>query len=836
MLGTGKNTGNAAFFTILAQKCSETLCKGLEKLFDNVDTEELTYWEKFGYKYLGMLSFFSWAEISEMLESLKISNVFYAKCILQLYYGENLSQNRDILSEIDTGRQRFLADAEGVREQIDIDTALSGVIYLADHASQYDEKNICQAVKRVSISGEEHFLPIIPCEKYSFGLVYPWPGTETAETELLARATKAAENIGFECVMLSDFGRVLDESQHETDEYVACEKLMYVMTTHYESHKTVDSYYYHLLWNPPDIPLNTAYYEGKVLDNYLMNDDYLIYDFGGMSNHLRSMLVHKPRTLEGASTFVGSFPKSAIMAPNLDDPKLFYCGMNWEKAQGNNNRHAGLFELLDKTGKVKFYGPEVMESWGGIRPWEGYECYQYSIPFDGFSILKEINSCGICLAISSDAHRRAGAVTNRAYEACAAGAVIISDNNVFMEEYFGDTVLYVTYNKVNPQDTFQQIMEKYQWIVEHKEEALDMARRSQKIFVERFCMEKGILDVTKNHYGRFKTIEKDLFARNNSKTVLVTCVLNSQDEKDIGELLQRRIENVSHQYYCNIILGVACDTSIAEAVRNYARSVFVNISVVPMDMFDEKGSRCVTDAQAISAIQKTIAHDYYMNMQEDELWFYDHVTTLVRTIEDAEGSGETVGAYAGMLSEDSKGIRRTYVFENLTYARVYYMKHPVDLPVAGQFMFKSECEKFVPEYILGCVDGLEHAMYTALLWIKHHKTIAFSKRMTCIWQYEVSNSAFTILDINLQIRFIRGLVKYDLPSTGLGTGLNGQESRRSRKDFMLTMPLAQSISIRFWRKLSCCMNNKRGIGKAVYKHFQKKLTAYNELMEKLQEG
>lgn len=151
--------------------------------------------------------------------------------------------------------------------------------------------------------------------------------------------------------------------------------------------------------------------------------------------------------------------------------------MNWEKAVGDSNRHAGLFELLDKTEKIKFYGPDVVESWGEIRPWEGYQCYQHPIPFDGFSILKEINSCGVCLAISSDAHRRAGAVTNRAYEACAAGAVIISDNNVFMEEYFKDSVLYVTYNKNNPQDTFQQIMEKYQWIVEHKEQALEMAEK-----------------------------------------------------------------------------------------------------------------------------------------------------------------------------------------------------------------------------------------------------------------------------------------------------------------------------------------------------------------------
>ena len=65
-------------------------------------------------------------------------------------------------------------------------------------------------------------------------------------------------------------------------------------------------------------------------------------------------------------------------------------------------------------------------------------------------------------------------------------------------------------------------------------------------------MEKGILDVTKSHYERFKTIEKDLFARDDKKTVLVTYVLSTRDEEDIEELLRGRVRNVSPvlpQYY-----------------------------------------------------------------------------------------------------------------------------------------------------------------------------------------------------------------------------------------------------------------------------------------------
>lgn len=89
-------------------------------------------------------------------------------------------------------------------------------------------------------------------------------------------------------------------------------------------------------------------------NNYLSNDDFLIYDSGGMRNHLQAILMNKPRNIKGASILTGSFPTSEMLEPNLRDPKMFYCGMNWEKVVHNSNHHEGLFKLLDKTGKVKF--------------------------------------------------------------------------------------------------------------------------------------------------------------------------------------------------------------------------------------------------------------------------------------------------------------------------------------------------------------------------------------------------------------------------------------------------------------------------------------------------
>lgn len=87
-----------------------------------------------------------------------------------------------------------------------------------------------------------------------------------------------------ECVPLSNFSQILDrKTQLATDEFADADELDFVISTHYETHKTLDQFYYHALWNPPEIPLNLSDYDTRITSNYMMNDDFLIYDDGGMA-------------------------------------------------------------------------------------------------------------------------------------------------------------------------------------------------------------------------------------------------------------------------------------------------------------------------------------------------------------------------------------------------------------------------------------------------------------------------------------------------------------------------------------------------------------------------
>ncbi len=593
--------------------------------------------------------------------------------------------------------------------------------------------------------------------KPSFGIVNPWPGDMSAESEVLARIKRASDDVGIECVMLSNFGHVLDSNQKQTDEIVDPKILDFVITTHYDSPKTIDSFYYHTLWNPPEIPLNLPDYDSRVTDNYIMNDDYLIYDAGGMSNHLRCMLMNRPRNIDEASMLVASFPESAMLEPDLKDPKMFYCGMNWERVVHNTNRHEGLFKKLDATGSVKFFGPDKNPAWGGIAPWEGYDSYQYPIPFDGFSILKEINECGVVLVLSSDIHRKAGAATNRTYEACAGGAVIISDDNPFMEKYFKDAALFIKYNKLDPEDTYKQIMDKYDWIKANPKDALKLAQRAQEIFREKFSLDKQLTGIFENHEDRVQAVAGDLYALHNEGKVLVTTVLNTLKVSEAKEQLNSIISNIEKQSYSNIVLAVACDQSIYDALYRCYSDSKLTLSIVPMSIYDIKGSKFMTDGQVIREMSKTFEHAYFVNAFSNEIWYQDHITTLVRLLQDKPESG---CAYSGRMHEDIYGFRRRDMFGLIEPGVLIEGR---SMPCAGQIMLTYEAEYLLPDYFFDFMDGFEHYAYLLMLKQRFDMTPEFTRRMTLVYTNNQPEKQYFGLKTDYQIRVIRDAIKYNMP-------------------------------------------------------------------------
>lgn len=710
----------------------------------------------------------------------------------------------DLSLQVLAGATTFVKDLYEVDRNFPLasqqDVAIAVCEYLENRIDKKDRALLEQICFSANPYDWEDARPLFRQPKPVIGIVNPWPQDVSAEAEVITRLKRTAEENNIACVLIDNFGHILNDKQSVTKKFVQEEDLSFIITTHYECAKVLNVFYYNPLWNPPEIPLNLSDYATRVTNQFIMNDDFLIYDTGGMSNHLRAVLMNCPRTLEGASSLTASFPASAAMTPKLDKPIMFYCGMNWEVMFPGPGRHEGLFKLLDDTGKVKFYGPERVEAWGGLKPWEGYRCYEGMIPFDGFSIVEKINNCGVCLVLSSDTHRRAGAATNRLYEACAAGAVIISDDNDFVLKHFSDAALFIRYNKNDPIDTFNQIMEKYDWIVKHPDEALQLARRAQEIYLKEFSLDRQLKRIIQNHPNRMRQLSQDLYAQDQSGKVLVTFILNTQKIGQAEKWLRSVIHNVHEQLYANLELGIAADVSLAAELSAYCDVHCACAHVVPMELFDIKGVRKMTDGEAIRELQKQIRHDYYINTTAEESWFFDHITSLVRAVTEED----CMGAYSGSAFEASDRCRRVNFFDVLNTNYLYHMagvEHPL---VAGQFLFRADAHKFLPDYLFDNLDGKEQIAYAGILLYRQSKRLAFTKRLSMCYSKMLEDERCSVLNSTMQNRFICDLIRFYLPDQAVAlqpvetASLNGVD-KKSITEMFLYFPLKVYIRMRYYR-------------------------------------
>lgn len=661
---------------------------------------------------------------------------------------------------ITTGILEFINDYKQITDGLPVSVSpLACVIPFVHFFNALNQKTwkALSSVGYVTGIGDvQNYVSLIPyCDREkTIAVVYTWPGvTESGEIEFLNRFKVAATNIGYNVAVISKERHILDENYQVTPQILNDENLKFLLIIHYEDFKNLDTLTYKALWNPPSIPLQYDSYPHSV-KNIISNDDFLIYDDGGMSDHLRAMVIDTPRHLEGASSLTASFPATSLKKPELKDPTLFYCGINWERMVGTEPRHEGLFHQLDELGNVNFYGPS--------SNWQGYKSYKGSIPFDGFSLVEEAHKCGVVLALSSDFHYRAGAATNRVYEGCAAGAVIISDTNRFIKKHFGDSILYIDFDKDHPERMFRQIKQHLDWIRCNRDAALELARKAQNIFLERFTLEKQITAIVNNHENRKKAVAEALYARNNeTKTLAVHFVDSVTFGGRERELLENTLKNISKQYDKNIVLAVCCDKSLESEVQCFISSMDVkaNIHINAYPIFDGFQYKWMTRGQMLFDVIHQIPHEYLCILDGYENMFRDHITTLKRTLEDHP---DKVAAYSGTFLDSQDTNRYRILNGCIKPQEIYDCFWPDRIQnVSGMFLMHKKAESILTKPICSCLDGLEVSALLNVAYFKLRQEFAYSERMTCGCHEALIASHPMTMDRAKQINFIHGLIVYE---------------------------------------------------------------------------
>ena len=340
------------------------------------------------------------------------------------------------------------------------------------------------------------------------GLVHNWPGARNSELDIILRITPILQNLGHVGVIIDPMGQELDVNGDRIVPVKAFDNFDLVLNLHYLNPKLLSGLSYTVNWNP------LAY----ITDNPITKQPLPIKQFNFVADAFRS----HDRVLSAGSDVVDNYVNAlrngmqpnglaasklsfhtTIATPETVDiakvshqkAKVFYIGVNWEKLSQSKDkvvRHDGLFETLDASGEFVFYG--LREQYG-ISLWEGIKNYKGELPFDGGKSIVDVSrQCGITLVLSSEQHRESGLVSTRVFQACAAGTVIISDKNPFLEKHFADCVYFFEYG-ATPRDTAANILTVVNRVKSNWDQAIANAKVCQQRFLQKFALEKEINEI-----------------------------------------------------------------------------------------------------------------------------------------------------------------------------------------------------------------------------------------------------------------------------------------------------------------------------------------------------
>lgn len=410
------------------------------------------------------------------------------------------------------------------------------------------------------------------------GLVHNWPGAKNSEFDIIVRIREILASWKIDSEMIDPLGNILDKNTNRTSKQV--EELDLVLNLHYTNPKYLSALSYVVNWNPlayiiddPNtqlpIPLKQLNYYVNCIrshDRILSASSELVdaYAQSARMNRVDAVLAEKQLYLH---TTIAKQNYKAVEERPGDSLKVFYIGVNWEKVsqkEETKERHQGLFEILDQSKQFDFYGIKKLY---GVELWQGISSYQGELPFDGGkSIIEKSAECGITLVLSSEQHKKSELVSTRIFQACKAGAIIISDRNPFIEKQFGDAVYYFD-DQGGPDEVANNILEQVTLIQSKPKLAFQRAKEAQSIFLKNFSLENELQKICHQAKVDLQAIEHNKQKISSNKVSIIFYV-RTLDES----IYQQFVGNINRQLHTNIHITIVATQSVNEVISLYLQA------------------------------------------------------------------------------------------------------------------------------------------------------------------------------------------------------------------------------------------------------------------------
>ncbi len=574
-----------------------------------------------------------------------------------------------------------------------------------------------------------------------FAVIMPWPGVKNAEFEFIERLIYSAKVLNHSIVVIDNFGRIIENNLHLTDNYIDPTEIDFVLSLHYSTPKFIDSFYYHALWNPHKYILDQNLWK-TYYANIIMCDSFIGYPSKGVLDVARTIIRNTNHQISDIPLFLPSVPEDYFLPPSLTkNSKMFYCGINWERISNSYGRHHNLFKMIDTKNAICIYGPE---EFGGVKPWEGYKSYQGSIDFDGKSLIKVINQCGISLVISSNEHRKEGAASSRIYESAAAGAVIITDDNPFVKQIFGDSVLYFNYDYDSANNNFLAIMAHYRWILNNIDKAKDKALKAQNIIRNDYTLEKCLNNIIKTDHQN-KLLNKSLFYSQNKEDFIDVVII--WDLPYINKDFYETVSNIQNQENVNVRIFVIIDHCLEKDIQKLGSKYnFANIKFFYQKIFISNNKEKLLSKGMLLAklIEQLPSKGQTSIILPNIILHKNHYAILKRKFDDTSCDI----AYSGLFTNTSKKSHKKEVlfFENIN------LNHIVSTNLSlSQCLISNSLLHFYKNEISLLDQGIVNLLLAH--GIQNNK-LSFSKRMTCCIKNTSEFSLFQPITFSDEINII----------------------------------------------------------------------------------
>ncbi len=511
-----------------------------------------------------------------------------------------------------------------------------------------------------------------------FAVVKLWPDVQAAEDECIARLKITAKALGLTCIEVHADGRLIDDPS----KIISKKDVDFFLHLHYDTPKLYDGFSFVALWNPTQFYHEWGY--PRCTRNLLTHDDFLSCSSPAADDHVIRLIRNTTSHLPPNFNFYHSVA-DVMYSPSLGDCKLFYAGINWEALAGQQkSRHGALLKRLDTTGQLRIYGPELFQN---VKVWDGYNSYIKEIPFDGVSMMEEINKAGIALVLSSQAHKDCELMSNRLFESIASGALVICDENNFAKKFFGDSLLYID-TRLPINEVYDDILEHLDWAKSNKDKAIKMIEKAQKIFKLKFTSIKNLSDLYLNFSERKNQLLEHLQTKNPSK---INVRLNLLLPEYSYKILNTHIYSVLSQEYPDFSATLYIDKTFSEKHRETVKASLekssIKIDLIEIDFFEH-------DTTALQAIRtrrplgkifaEILAHaslyDAIMFVAPNEQIFSNHLQVLASSL--ARNPDTHCAATAVILKREDQPINSIHELVDFTW-------HDTSLPNGfARFIFR----------------------------------------------------------------------------------------------------------------------------------------------------